>query len=66
MCSPLNCTLKNQPETSEIFKSDTAVCIIPGSQSLQFASYRRVRLRGVYHTVELDSTGGIMPWSKTP
>ena len=46
-----------------ILKSST-VCIPPQSQTLQCASPRWVRLRGVHPTVESSSTMCITPWSQ--
>ena len=47
-------------------ESDSAVCITPLSQTLQCASHRRVRLRGVHHTAESCSVVCITPPSLTP
>ena len=44
-------------------ESDSTVCVIPGSQTLQCASYRGVRLLGVHHTADSDSLVCITPRS---
>ena len=44
-------------------ESDSAVCIIPRSQTPRCASYRGVGLRGVHHTEESDSAVCITPRS---
>ena len=60
MCSPLNCTFKNQPETSEIFKSDTAVCSLtldyavwctPQSLTPRMDAHHLVWLHGVFKNI---------------
>ena len=67
VCIPPRCALSPGVRLRGVHhpaKSDSAVCIIPWSQTLQCASHRGVRLHGVHPTAESDFAVCIPPRSQ--